>query len=82
MAVKSTIVFMVHFDADEFCNTHVYPQRHGEFAVSMQTQERRTGFMNVMVQGDHTNAADLWENWKFSKWCQSWPTGSSICGPC
>ena len=70
IAVKSTLVCMVHFAADEFCNASYYPRWYAEFEIAMQCPrpDRCTGPMSFMVPGNHTDAGSLWRDWDF-KFC-------------
>ena len=62
---------MVHFAADEFCNTSKYPIWYGEFELASQAwcQELQgiTGFMSFMLPGIHEDGRKLWYNWNFAK---------------
>ena len=71
IAVNSTIVCMVHFAADEFCNASKYPLWYAEFELAMaaQDRDRTTGFMSYMVPGTHGDSWSLWWNWDFANRC-------------
>ena len=67
IAVKSTIVFMVHFAADELCNASFYPCWYAEFESAMARQDHGTGFLSYMVRGGHDDAASLFCDWDFKR---------------
>ena len=70
IAVNSTIVCMVHFAADYFCNVSIYPNWYAEFelasAARFDEQHGLTGFMNFMVPGTHDEAQKLFHDWNFA----------------
>jgi len=69
--VKTTIVCMVHFLADEHCNVSKYPDWYAEFERASQPMVRDrediTSFTNFMLHGNHDDAKKLWYNWDFAK---------------
>ena len=66
IAVKRTIVFMVHFAADSCCNASLYPVWYAEFELAMTRQGHGTGFMSFMLPGTHDHGAQLWQDRNFA----------------
>ena len=62
IAVNSTIVCMVHFAADSFCNASIYPLWYAELELAMaaRDRDRTTGFMSCMVPVTHVGGKLLW----------------------
>ena len=66
IAVKSTIVSMVHFVADSCCNASIYPNWYAEFESAMARQDHGTGFLSYVVPGSHDDAGSLFYEWDFT----------------
>ena len=71
IAVKSTIVCMVHFAADSCCNAGKYPVWYMEFELASEKRCQKvngiTGFMNYMLPGVHDDGQKLFYNWNFAE---------------
>ena len=67
IAVKRTVVFMVHFAADTFCNANKYPNWYAQFEVAMARQDHGTGLLSYTVPGSHDDAASLFYDWDFKR---------------
>ena len=72
----ATVVCMVHFVSDEFCNALKYPKWHAEF--QMAAERAVPNFVNITVPGSHAAGYPLWYRWDFrtlfqdSKWVAVW----------
>ena len=65
MAVKSTIVVMLHFAADFWCNASVYPHWFLQFELAMAKTDadRPSGFFSYILPGAHDAGHRVWSTW-------------------
>ena len=65
MAVKSTIVVMLHCAADFWCNASVYPHWFLQFELAMAKTDadRPSGFFSYILPGAHDAGHRVWSTW-------------------